>query len=391
METQTYKILACNLGYLEECFKKLESKARKLKLEAPRFEVLRYIPEIKQDPMLKAIEGDNSVPAKYEVALHGEFPKLEGWDLVGVVEHTEFGNILRTIPGKAMDPAYRDQAPTCDHCETSRARKETFVVINTETQEVKRVGRSCLKDYLGSSLERIIYSAMILKTFADLEDEDYSTRGSRASGMGIISYLAKCVAVIRTEGYYLSKTKAQENGGIPTSERAATELFASPKDVEIETLESDVKEAMKLLTWISELSPESDYEQNLKVIAQMFLIKPKHFGYIASIPAFYARHMGKLEQKKAELVEKAKSQYFGTQGKRENFKLTLEKKFFFDTEYGRMAIYRFRDEKGNMAVWKTSSWADIEDGETVEVRATVKEHKEYRSEKQTVLTRLNVA
>ena len=390
METQTYQILACNLVVLEEKFKKLEKKAKRLGLKTPTFEVKRYIPEVKQDPILRAIEGVNDIPAKYEIELHGEFPKLAGWDLVGTVEHTEFGNILRTIPGRSMNPAYREQAPTCDHCETSRARKETFVVINTDSQEIKRVGRSCLKDYLGSSLERIVYSAMILRTFSELEDEEYQSGGTRASGMEIVEYLAKCVAVIRTEGYYLSKTKAQVSGGMPTSEVASQELFASPKDVTIETLPEDRTEALRLLNWISSAPANSEYEQNLKIISKMFLIQAKHRGYVASIPAHYRRQEEREEQQKVELKEKAKSEYFGTEGKRENFKLTLDKKFFFDTEFGRMAIYKFKDESGNTAVWKTGSYASIEDGETVEVRATVKEHKEYRSEKQTVLSRLSV-
>lgn len=61
-------------------------------------------------------------------------------------------------------------------------------------------------------------------------------------------------------------------------------------------------------------------------------------------------------------------------------------------------IYTFRDENGNCIVWKTQKvidfydkesdeWVDAEVGDTVKMRATIKEHGEYRGTKQTVITR----
>lgn len=69
---------------------------------------------------------------------------------------------------------------------------------------------------------------------------------------------------------------------------------------------------------------------------------------------------------------------------------------------GTRHIYTFRDGDGNCIVWKTSNqlgmWQEDEEGrdewvyademgDVVEMRATVKEHSEYRGTKQTVITR----
>lgn len=73
---------------------------------------------------------------------------------------------------------------------------------------------------------------------------------------------------------------------------------------------------------------------------------------------------------------------------------------------GTRHIYTFRDEDGNCIVWKTSNplgmWQEGEEGrdewvyademgDVVKMRATVKEHSEYKGTKQTVITRPKIA
>lgn len=69
--------------------------------------------------------------------------------------------------------------------------------------------------------------------------------------------------------------------------------------------------------------------------------------------------------------------------------------------YEWVRIYRFVDKQGNVFVWQTTSvlvWWDeeaneyrsIEPGMTCVLRGTVKAHKDYRGENQTVLTRCKV-
>ena len=86
--------------------------------------------------------------------------------------------------------------------------------------------------------------------------------------------------------------------------------------------------------------------------------------------------------------------HVGTVGKREVFALTFKGASFHDGFYGTLGIYRFEDADGNDLVWKTTSCADVNNldhkGLTFRVKATVKEHGEYRETKQTVLTRVKI-
>lgn len=90
-------------------------------------------------------------------------------------------------------------------------------------------------------------------------------------------------------------------------------------------------------------------------------------------------------------AEKAATQdkliYVGTIGKREVFKLKLEKMFSFDGHFGLKVLHKFSDANGNQLIWWTGDWFG-EAGQEFEVKATVKAHEEYNGAKQTVLSRV---
>lgn len=98
------------------------------------------------------------------------------------------------------------------------------------------------------------------------------------------------------------------------------------------------------------------------------------------------------------------SQWVATPKKRLDLTLTLVNDYMYEGcsysyyDNGVRHIYTFRDEQGNCYVWKTQKvidcydedteeWTDAEVGSTVKMRATVKEHSEYKGTKQTVITR----
>lgn len=53
-------------------------------------------------------------------------------------------------------------------------------------------------------------------------------------------------------------------------------------------------------------------------------------------------------------------------------------------------VYTFADADGNKFVWNTSSYLDVTEGDSCTVKGTIKNHSEYKSEKQTELTRCKV-
>ena len=95
----------------------------------------------------------------------------------------------------------------------------------------------------------------------------------------------------------------------------------------------------------------------------------------------------------AQAAERAVSQHIGTVGERREFTLTVEFTVHLEAyAYGWAAstLYICRDEQRNRVVYKGSS-DFLSKGETGVITATVKDHTEYKGERQTVIARPKVA
>ena len=94
----------------------------------------------------------------YTVELNGEPPRVEGYEFVAKVEHTEEGNIINFAPNvqnKDVPEAYRTVVQACDVCKEKRERNNTFI-LKLLKDDVQRfpdkksgdfimVGSGCLK------------------------------------------------------------------------------------------------------------------------------------------------------------------------------------------------------------------------------------------------------
>jgi hypothetical protein len=113
------------------------------------------------------------------------------------------------------------------------------------------------------------------------------------------------------------------------------------------------------------------------------------------------------ERKAAEEAErKAISQHIGNVGDRVQMTVTLEKAVSIEIPsfcgYGTstMTIYTLVDENGNKLVWKTNSslgkwvtdndYKTVEEGEQITIKATIKNHGEYKGENQTEIQRVKL-
>ena len=108
-------------------------------------------------------------------------------------------------------------------------------------------------------------------------------------------------------------------------------------------------------------------------------------------------------------AEKAKSNFVGSVGDKVTLDVTLAFEATYEVSsfsgYGvtEMTVYGFKDEAGNVFIWKTGSVLCVEKevkgrlvfdyahkGDRVRIKATIKDHSEYKGTKQTVLTRVKL-
>jgi len=110
------------------------------------------------------------------------------------------------------------------------------------------------------------------------------------------------------------------------------------------------------------------------------------------------------ERMMRELRDFSGSEWVAEPKKRLDLDLTLVNDYVYEGcsysyyDSGVRHVYTFRDGDGNCIVWKTQKaidcydedtdeWTEAEVGSKVTMRATVKQHSEYRGTKQTIITR----
>jgi hypothetical protein len=165
-------------------------------------------------------------------------------------------------------------------------------------------------------------------------------------------------------------------------------MFPTKREEIVKPGGDNKKVASAALDWARNLDGDSDFEHNLKTLAQEDHFPVKQKGFVAYMVQGYLKSK---EQAVAE-VKKGKSDFVGSIDDKLELELTLEFHRFFPTEdnYGYdKDFYKFRDANDNVFVWWSSGHACVdwlEIGSTYLVRGTVRSHDVYREDKQTALT-----
>lgn len=108
-----------------------------------------------------------------------------------------------------------------------------------------------------------------------------------------------------------------------------------------------------------------------------------------------AERLAKEVEESRIKAQKSISQFTGTVGERITTSATFDHSAWYTVKFGwsedTMYIHTFKDPDGNVLIWKTTKGLNLNEGVQVQLTGTVKEHTEYKDEKQTVLTRCKIA
>ena len=94
-----------------------------------------------------------------------------------------------------------------------------------------------------------------------------------------------------------------------------------------------------------------------------------------------------IERIKEREVEGRTSEYVGEIKERIEFDAEVMGVYGTEGFYGHTDIVKFKDSDGNHFTWFASDYADLERGDRMTIKGTVKKHDVYREIKQTVVTR----
>ena len=453
-EERQYRIPECNIEALETRIEKLSKRA--LRLGLPPVTVERvgdefelWIDRDRLDPdsqkqQIKLLAGETIVDAQrravaerrgaytpfvvikwFLIRIHGGRPKLAGWDFVATIEHTEAGNILRTVPGfpeQALPLRFRKATQDCDHCRTNRNRTDTYVVRH-EDGRFNQIGRDCLKDFLGHADPHFVAQmAEILSQVVEMygnPDDDEGFGGSRGERyFPLLQILTVAATVIRLEGF-TSKKNAEMYQKQATSVAVMSLVTPTKEDLrdrrwlkwaeKFVAIPADSATAEATTMWAQGLPEDvnNDYLWSVRVVAHLEAIRWKHTGIAVAMVSSYQRELDKQLQRERETKNAKLPGFAGLancthincqcghgpadvleQKKRKMLETTavLEGlQVWPDNGYGPTYFHRFVDSEGNVLTWKASRDFGFEQGHTYQIRGKVMDHEIYRGKNKTMI------
>jgi hypothetical protein len=340
------------------------------------------------------------------LTLTGSRPKIAGWEFAATVQHLDGVNILRSCPRAEeieVPAIYRTRGSVCDHCRLDRDRRDTYLVVN-QAGEWRQVGSSCLVDFFGHEdpHQLAAYAEMLAAALSLCEGAEDGEGGWGGGGgrrvFALVEYLTYVAAEIRESGW-TPKSAVPDAPGTATANRAldriAPEKDAKPRDRSV--LDVDQAVATATVEWALDLDAPggerlNDYLWNLFAVAKSGIADRRTLGLAASMVAAHT----KAEVRRRERAARKPSAHVGTVGETRSFALTLDRHFSFDTGWGPVSRFLFRDEEDNVFTWKASGDTSVigcehpnhhmVEGERYILTARIKKHDDYKGTLQTVLT-----
>lgn len=387
----TYLIHESNIERLEKQLKTIQNKCNKLGTEFGYRKGNEVWKEIIDEDTLR------TYMARFiEVEAWGN-AHINGWEFVAVIEHMDGHgqNIVRqfnfnyTVPDR-----YYTVVPTCEHCNTKRTRKQTYLLAN-ESSEWKQVGGSCLKEFTGG-LDAEQLAAYISCFEKLIEGESFDHSVSRQPKYFETAFVLKCtVELVRAFGYAGTNdtdatcVRAYELydylQGYPTNDKTKVRLDAM---IEKHNMAPAAVDVQPIIDWVLNSDDTSSYMMNLKAVVRSEYVKGKHLGILCSAVPSYNREMERIAKeaaRKAQMAaEAAGSSYVGTKGEKITVKVVSCKCVTsWDTQYGTTFMYKFVDAQNRVLIWMTSNYVDC--NHVVELTGKVKNHEEYQGVKQTIV------
>jgi hypothetical protein len=378
---------------IEEAVNRIEKANRKLE-RAGVEERFTYTIE-------QFVEEDNEGHAYQMAALNLSHPTIKSgdWSFVAAVDKTGDSLITRTLPSQELN-GYRPEQFKCDHCQSNRFRKSTYLLRNEEG-EYKQVGSNCLESFTGVKPKAL----WALDYDPDEEENNYLNSGTRNWGgadsrLKTSELVAAALALSNNGENYRSQNTANEYGGVSTTSEVRRYFFPpAPMMVNGRTIDTsptvdhmDYHEQAQRLIQETRFEGNSDYEANMRELMSQEYTSIKHMGFVTSVVAAARRNQARAERTAAP----RSVGYLGVAGdKLRDVTLTVKK---VHHSYGSMngreyssTLLIMADENGKEVKWSASGTRNYAKDDTLLIKsATIKELGEFNGNQQTIITRARV-
>lgn len=294
--------------------------------------------------------------------------KVGDYEIVAELEHTPNGNIIRQINMDYVVPKYyRTCKPNCEHCNKLRTRANTFLLLDSNTHNYRQVGKSCLNEYTGVDTLKIVemvsdLSKLLSNDFEEFLDFIKSTQCKYQP----LEYVANIFYQILMKNGY---------------KKDSNDPFKGYDDFKyMKSLEDEVNTILNVVNtdWYN----DCEYCHNVKVVLGLEYIEYKHWRLLLSYMNNAMLYLGS---------KNITNEYLGKIGDKIELTVKSVKVLWADaneyhySHYNDSVVFTYRilTDSNNVVIWKTEQL--VENG--MKIKATIKDLKIYKDEKQTVVTR----
>lgn len=330
----------------------------------------------------------------YKVEVKG-IVGIKGWEPVARITMLTNGeNVITNLTCDFNVPSeYNHCKITCEHCGKNISRKFTYLLRNTETNELKQVGRTCVKDYTGIDVEDLALLETFEKTVSSYTADEYEPK---TKFFNVREYARIVIALCEKNNgyYYKEENKNHKYTTIRTSITAYNVLVRGYSYSEyVDDMCKEIGEKLNDDKVSSVLDKCIEYvdncdDENLKVC---FYCDFSPFEFMSNI----AELVFKFYKDADEVVEEVEPLYefYGKVG--DKFELDVkdfEKVGEFSTNFGyynyvTTYIYAFKYENV-LFKWMTSKI--IDNIKTLKIKGTIKAHNTFKNARETIVTRCKI-
>lgn len=343
--------------------------------------------------------NDNKTIQVVDIDVTGEY-KIPGWLFVASLEWVPEArtNLVKRVDNDLEIPTEYLSSTDCEHCHSNRDRKYTIVIYNEQTKEFKQVGRQCVKDYIGADVEDYLsYLSLFTSMTQWFNSLPKEGRDKDDAIFKVDDILAQTIEEVRHYGYVSQQTIANwydKNGydcDMCPLEKTSSQVYKIMNKVtgyascelarpSYEVTNETWDNVKSVKHFIEELVDSNDYTHNIKALVKSEYVDNSKLGLIVSAVGYFLRETAAREEAEKESV----SEYIGDIGDKIEFTSKPVVVSSFENEYGVSILYKFVDD-GNVIMWRTNKYLDPE--VEYKIKATIKEHSDFRNVKQTVVTR----
>lgn len=319
--------------------------------------------------------------------------KYNGWKALGMVQRKE-GIVQCYFDDESLINQYKNTDFHCDHCR-KRVHRNSIVVLENESGERKIVGTSCVKEFTNGLDGNLIalfneYTRFLSDRDSELaillqgesndagESHDFYDNPSVRRSYHVAAVLSTAIHVIDKYGW-----------------EPASSMNATWKMV-YDYIDDNVKiedEAIKAIEWVKSLKDGEfggSYLFNMRQVIDAEYCSAIFFSLLVSlIPTFRKHERNRLLNEQREANKKV-SDYIGNVGDKISETVTYITSYSYQSRFGYGYFHIFRDDNGNVIKWSTGNGVGANKGDKVILSGKIKDHEEFRGEKQTVLTRCKV-